>query len=372
LRLNRLLRMKKYYLPALTAVFCILTLLYSCGGEDAPEDAYVPLPQSPVVLDLAAAPYANLSDYNFFEGALKDLTPVFGVLPYDLNSGLFADYAKKKRFVWMPAGQTATYVTDGKILDFPTGTVLIKNFYYDNVQPDNTTRILETRLMIKKSDGWVFANYIWNEAQTTATLNTSGGTQQITWLENGIEQMVNYHIPSQLECRQCHSQNAIALPLGTKPQNLNKNYSYAGGTQNQLDMWKSFGYLNTVPANILTTVDWTDEANPLEVRVRSYLDVNCAHCHTEGADCGHTPMNLAFSQSSLPANLGICREPVEFVTGTEQYVVDGQDVDNSLMYFRMSTKIQSEMMPPIGRTTLHTEALELMEQWINSIETPCP
>ena len=36
-------------------------------------------------------------------------TPNEGVLPYDLNTALFSDYAAKHRFVWLPPGTSATY-----------------------------------------------------------------------------------------------------------------------------------------------------------------------------------------------------------------------------------------------------------------------
>ncbi|KOS06106.1 hypothetical protein AM493_08695 [Flavobacterium akiainvivens] len=362
--------MKKLYTKALIAVTAISAILYSCGKDDAEE--YIPLPESPVVLDPEAEPHPKLSDYHFFEGELKNLEPAYGVLPYDLNSSLFTDYALKKRFIWMPAGQTAHYTTDGQVPDFPVGTVLIKNFYYENTLPNNTTIIIETRLLIKKAAGWHMANYVWNDAQTEAELNTTGGTKEITWMHNGVEDSVDYKIPTHNQCMQCHAQNDIEMPIGPKPQNINKMYAYADGSMNQLARWKQFGYLDTYPQQILSTVNWEDTAQPLELRVRSYLDVNCAHCHTQGADCGYTPMDLAFANSITPENLGICREPVDFVSGREEYIVSGQETANSLMYWRMNNTIQAEMMPPLGRVTIHTEGVQLIEEWINAMESPCP
>ena len=43
-------------------------------------------------------------------------------------------------------------MSDDVLLNFPTGAVLIKTFFYDNVLPDLTTQIIETRLLIKKED----------------------------------------------------------------------------------------------------------------------------------------------------------------------------------------------------------------------------
>src|SRR5690606_21071090 len=123
---------KLYFLSAFIILLATTTIIISCGSDDS--DNYTELPVvSPVVLDLAAVPYPKLSDYNFYEGDLKNLEPVYGVLPYDLNSSLFTDYALKKRFVWMPDNTTATYTSDGAIPNFATGTILIKNFYYENV-----------------------------------------------------------------------------------------------------------------------------------------------------------------------------------------------------------------------------------------------
>ena len=86
------------------------------------------LSNSVVNFDFNSVPYETLSEYNFFQGNLKDLDPTFGVIPYDLNSPLFSDYAHKKRFIWMPQNTKATYVNDYSALNFPSGTVLIKNF----------------------------------------------------------------------------------------------------------------------------------------------------------------------------------------------------------------------------------------------------
>lgn len=53
----------------------------------------------------------------------------------------------------MPAGVFAYFNGSGNTLLMPTGSVLIKNFYYPRVQPENRERHIETRLMIKKIGG---------------------------------------------------------------------------------------------------------------------------------------------------------------------------------------------------------------------------
>lgn len=365
-----ILPMKYNYL--LLAFFILLTVgVISCSDKD--DEEYIPVtPESPVVLDLTLVPYPKLSDYIFFEGDMKNQTPSLGVLPYEPISQLFTDYAHKKRFVWMPKNVKASYDGDGKILNFPTGSVLIKTFYYDNVQPSNTTRIIETRLLIKKADGWIFAEYVWNDEQTEAFLQTAGGYTNVEWKdENGITKSTNYRIPSDGECLTCHKASDVAIPIGPKPQNLNADFTYTDGTKNQLSKWIEMGYLeNTLPQNIVTVADWKDTSKPLELRVRSYVDINCAHCHQEGSHCSYRSMRFAFSESTLPANLGICVTPDENIgNGLSKIVAPGNPV-RSALNFRVNSTDEATRMPLLGRSIVHEEAAQLIEEWINSL-APC-
>ena len=47
------------------SVAMLLTLVFSCASD---KDEYVPIEVSPVVVNLAEVPYANLSQYQFFKG----------------------------------------------------------------------------------------------------------------------------------------------------------------------------------------------------------------------------------------------------------------------------------------------------------------
>ena len=86
---------------------------------NASNNAIVAINAIPIVTaDLSQVPYNNLSDYHFFIGDIKNLTPSLNVIPYEPASGLFTDYALKKRFVWMPPSVKATYMTDDKVVNF--------------------------------------------------------------------------------------------------------------------------------------------------------------------------------------------------------------------------------------------------------------
>ena len=96
----------------------ITIIAFSCKKEDDKEVPSTPIvTDNGVVFNADEVPYQTLSEYEFFLGDLKDLTPNERVLPYSLISSLFTDYAKKKRFIWMPEGVRAEYVSDNQIFD---------------------------------------------------------------------------------------------------------------------------------------------------------------------------------------------------------------------------------------------------------------
>lgn len=354
-----------------TLVLLLLAFLSSCSKDDG----YVgvtPDRISPVVFDIDSLPYANLSDYNFFNGDISDLNPVYGVLPYDLNSALFSDYAKKKRFLWMPKDSSATYVNDHTPFDFPVGTILIKNFYYENVLPEMNKKIIETRLMIKLEDDWTFANYEWNDAQTDASFTTNSKFLAFDWEMNGEARSVNYKIPGFPECFTCHNKYDTPLPIGPKPQNINRNYLYSEGPKNQLDKWVEQGYLNeNYPSFINSLVKWDDNSQPLDLRVRSYFDINCAHCHSDESYCEYASMRFEFNKTEDISNLGVCIESVFYINPAISHIVKPGVLERSALYFRMSSTEDQYKMPLIGRTLNHEEGIELIGEWINSLTQDC-
>jgi uncharacterized repeat protein (TIGR03806 family) len=358
--------MNKIY-KLLSIVF--LFVIFSCSKS---EEDYVPVEVSPVVMDLTQVPYPRLSDYKFFSGTMSDQTPAIGVLPYKPTSELFTDYAKKSRFVWIPSGTKATYISDNEELTLPVGGCLVKTFYYDNIQPSNTKKIIETRLLIKKDTGWIVANYVWNEAQTEAFYDLNGSTIPISILQNGSVLNIDYKIPTSSNCTACHSVNGIVRPIGIKPQNLNSNYSFTSGNMNQLAKWISVGLLeNNLPATIQSVVDYNDTSKSLDLRIRSYFDSQCAHCHQDGGFAEYVGVRFGFSQTTDPLNMGVCVGESMVVPGiTHGKIVKPNDIANSTLYYMLNTNTPSLRMPRLGRTVVHQEGLNLVEQWINSL-TPC-
>lgn len=357
--------------PFFTGLFIGL-ILFSCKKEVSEITPVTKPSVNGVNIDLTAVPYNTLSEYQFFDGVLADHMPAEGVIPYEPVSKLFTDYAKKKRFIWMPEGTKSSYVSDDKLLDMPTGTALIKTFYYDDVQPSGNTQLIETRVMIKKSSGWIFAEYVWNQEQNEAYLDMTGSTLQISWLQDGHTMSADYRIPSDTECMVCHKSNNQPIPIGLKPQHLNVDYDYGNGPENQLQYLISQGYLeNSLPVLIDGLVDYNDMTAPLEKRVRSYLDINCAHCHQAGSHCDYRPLRLAYSETSLDDNIGVCVEPDEFINSALTYLISPGNTERSVLFYRLKATDQNVRMPLLGRSIVHTEGVDLLEEYINSLTEIC-
>ena len=377
--------MKKYYILPITIFLLFIVFIIACSDKD---DVYTPV--SPVLVDLTLVPYPKLSDYKFFEGDMKNQIPSLNVIPYEPASSLFSDYAHKKRFVWMPQGTKANFVAVNKALNLPVGAALIKTFYYDNVQPDNTTHIIETRLMIRNTTGWIFADYVWNTEQTEAFLDLEGSFTPIAWKdENNVIISTDYRIPNSAQCVICHkfkeevngSEVTSYIPIGIKPQNLNFNYNYNGVTKNQLTKWVELGYLEnnfSLPSQENTVVNYNDTSKSIELRARSYVDANCSHCHENNRHCDYRPMRFSFSNTGLPnglgqTNMGVCvdTEDLQDLPPALSKIVTPGNVNRSMMFYRINTTNETYRMPLHGRTIIHDEGVALIQEWINSLTT-CP
>ena len=156
-------------------------------------------------------------------------------------------------------------------------------------------RIIETRLEIKENGKWNIATYLWNQAQTDATLALDGSDTQVSWINaDGISQSTLYHVPSQNECMTCHQSSSVISPIGPSLRNLNRIVERNGAILNQLTHLQTVGVLNDFEINqVSQIVDYNDASVSLSERARAYLDMNCAHCHNpDGWDNANQNDNL--------------------------------------------------------------------------------
>ncbi len=317
-------------------------------------------------------PFQKLSNYHFFKGDLKELIPNERVLPYDLNTSLFSDYAHKARFVWMPEGVVAIPDSMGK-LQFQPGSVLIKNFFYLNDERDiaKGRRIIETRLLVLMEDGWDALTYIWNKEQTDATLDIVGDIFDVKWIDkNGQSIEANYIVPNKNQCKGCHEFDGKLVPLGPKAPNLSKKYVYDTGEQNQINKWREMGYYanDGTMQSFSIFPKWDDPNADLHHRAMAYLDVNCGNCHNPKGPANTSGLTLTFNQE-LDMELGIYKAPVATGKGSGGHlynIVPGQP-EKSIMVYRMESTDPGAMMPELGRRLVHREGVDLIAEWIEKM-----
>ena len=323
-------------------------------------------------------PYPKLSDYCLVELVDGGIQPEPGVLPYDLNTPLFSDYAVKVRTVWMPPGVSASYDPD-LVMDFPDGTLISKSFgMRDDLRKTNPViQWIETRILMKVDGGWQAYAYAWDTAQKEATLDPGGGVQQISFIDqDGGVLTANYLIPSQNQCKQCHANAEVMTPIGPKARQLNKDYAYADGAENQLIRWGKAGFLTGAPDP--TTVPalpvWNDPTTgTVEARARAYLESNCAHCHNPEGFARTTGLFLWASETD-PTTYGVCKTPVAAgpATGGFKYDVVPGDPDHSILTHRIESTQPGILMPPLGRSVVDTDGVALVTDWINGLSGSCP
>jgi uncharacterized repeat protein (TIGR03806 family) len=349
-------------------LFAIILIPNSCKDKDNPGNE--------LGIYFEQLPYENLSDYNFFKGNIADLTPEDRVVPYDLNTPLFTDYAQKSRFVWMPEGVSAGY-SENDALDFPIGTILIKNFHYDNdfTNPSAGRKIIETRLLVRQDTAWQAITYVWNDEQTEAEFSLVGGDFPISWTHyDGTVKNTYYHIPNRNECTGCHNVDNVLLPMGPKSRNLNKNYAYTDGTMNQLEKWVEVDYLTDLPSlpSVPKAAVFDDVTGEIDFRARTYLDINCGHCHNPRGPAKNSGLTLTIEEDN-PTEWGVCKTPVAAGQGSGglQYGIVPGEPDNSILYYRMNSTELDVMMPELGRSVNHDEGLALIYEWISQLEGEC-
>ncbi|HEX7804393.1 MAG TPA: SO2930 family diheme c-type cytochrome [Pseudoxanthomonas sp.] len=371
------------------AMLALVSLLSACASRD-----------SGVRFFAEGQPKA-LSEWGVLKVEDGRLSLNAGVVPYDLNSPLFSDYAHKLRTIWMPKGKSARYDAQNSF-DFPVGTIISKTFYYplpgdgkwngksvartagnDDLRNEtldlSKVHLIETRLLVRREKGWEAMPYVWNEAQTDATLKRAGDLISLELVDSdGGREAADYQVPDQNQCASCHAtdnKTRALHPIGPKARHLNRDFAYAAGNENQIAHLARAGYLTGAPdpAQAPRNADWQDAAHArLEDRARAYLDVNCGHCHSQTGPAITSGMWLDAAITDH-LKLGFCKQPVAAGKGTGNRLYDiapGQ-ADASVLVFRMDSDDPSVMMPELGRSVVHREGVELIREWINAQKGAC-
>lgn len=294
----------------------------------------------------------TLSAFGFFDGAAN--RPVSGLIPYDLGTPLFSDYSDKQRFIYLPTGKKVAATADGR-LSFPIGTALIKSFGY----PDATgkVKVIETRLLLHRAEGWVALPYVWRNDGSDADLRIGGTRLPVSFQKHGQQMSISYAVPNKNQCKQCHSSADAVMPIGPMWQNM--QFLRTADRQRILND-------NPVLAKLPREAQWDSaKSGTVEQRAHSYLRVNCGHCHAPKGSASNSGLFLDGSAKDLAA-YGIGKRPVAAgrASGDFDFIIEPGKPDRSILVSRMKSVDAGIAMPELGRATAHVEGIKLLEEWI--------
>ena len=300
------------------------------------------------------------------------LQPAAGIVPYDINVPFWSDNAIKSRWFSVPNTNLTVGFSSNSNWSFPTGTVWIKHFNLQLTNGDPSSEIrLETRLLVKNASGLYGVTYRWGGSQTNASLVAPGGMDESFVINDGGNLRTQiWHYPSQLECQACHTPEG-GFGLGFRTEQLNKDYSYAGGTTNEIMALSDAGYFSapvtTDLHSLIALATATNSTASLEFRSRSFLMANCSQCHQPGGSAQQASWDARITTPTALAGL-INGTVANNLGSIANHVITPQSPANSVLLTRVSTRGAGTIeMPPLDSNLVDTEATNLLTQWILSL-----
>lgn len=300
----------------------------------------------------------------FIEGSTADVQP--GVLAFTPQYPLWSDGASKRRWIRVPPG-TSIDASHPEAWRFPPGTRLWKEF--------SLGRRIETRVIDRQPDGtWRFASYVWRADGSDATLAPAEGLTVKS--PRG-----SYPIPSEMDCRACHEAGSVpvlgftALQLSPDRDPLAPHVEQPAAGDTDLPALVAGGWIRNLPPALLEDPPRIPARSPRERAALGYLHANCGYCHgAPSAADGAVPVDLVLGQnvsdpeSSNRVLRSLIDAPARFRlpgTSDELKLVAPGRADASLLVLRSRSREPLSQMPPLGTAIADTEALALIEHWID-------
>ena len=322
-----------------------------------------------------------LSKTGLFD-SVEDQTPALGVLPYEINAHHWADGTSSKQWVALPGDSQLSLITSLKDADgvnltqfgfnlgqfsFPHNAVFAKTVSYqaDATHPDSTKR-LETQVLHRNGDAWNAYNYVWNEDQSDAVLQDNvASDRQLKIIDpsepNGVRTQT-WHHASRDECLLCHIWKS-----GTVHGFIPEQLDLIRGEKGQLDWLNQIGLFDKPVQADKKTISPHDTRKSLEDRARSYLQLNCAHCHRRGG--GGTAAFVLENSVSLEKMEVIDAQPVQGGFGLQDpRIIAKGDPYRSVLLYRL-VKSGRGHMPQFGSNVIDEKGVELIHDWISSMDS---
>ena len=306
--------------------------------------------------------------------SLEALTPANALIPYAVNSPLWSDGAVKTRWFTVPTNSTIGFAATGE-WNFPAGTVFVKHFDLpvDDTNPKMLQR-LETRLLVCDTNGSVYgASYRWRADHRDADLVSVGVTEDIAIRTATGSRVQQWFYPGRQDCLTCHTPVSGGV-LGANTRQFNRDFQYPGGiTDNQLRALNHLGLFNPaldekkIP-RLSKLAAITDPHASLNLRIRSYLDANCAMCHRPGGAGAF--FDARFDTPLARQNL--INGPVQNPLGIAGARVIAPGAPGKSILLQRIRVAGENQMPPLGRNVVDEKAVAVFEQWIRELSAAAP
>ncbi len=309
----------------------------------------------------------TLTETGFFAD-LTDLAPNPGVIAYEPNLSFWSDHAIKSR--WFVITNTTDRIGPEREgpWHYPAGMMWVKHFdlELDRGNPATAQRI-ETRVLVRTTNGAYGVSYQWNSNGTEAVLAPDAGVEfDLSITNNGLVEVQRWLIPSRAQCLACHLPSA-GHSLSFNTRQLNCPGAIAGVTNNFIALLDQAGYTSNSlgnPAQLPRHVRPDETEYSLEVRARSYLAVNCGYCHTgpqspvPGAWDGRAFVKLDQTGTILVPASSNGGDP-------DNRLIVPADVNHSIIWNRIAATNGFSRMPPLGSTELDAANIQLLADWIS-------
>jgi len=310
----------------------------------------------------------KLSKSGLFSSVTQQ-SPAAGVIPYTINAEPWADHAVARRFVAVP--QQLTVSPGSPAWSFPKDSVLVKTLSLDMVTGDpKTRRRIETQILHFDGGEWQPYTYRWNKDQTDAVLLGARGGQSVLDIKDsqapGGKRKQTWRFTGRAECQRCHNKWS-GPPLAFNAAQLNTPHNFGGAKVSQVDVLHRIGLLKAPIAKKSRPklADPTDSGAKLSARARSYLQVNCAHCHRLHA--GGAVLSKMHFDVPIKATNMVGWRPTQGTFGIHSaQVVAAGDPYRSVLLYRVS-KLGSGRMPRLGSTVVDRNGTKLLHDWIANI-----
>ncbi|MDB6130272.1 MAG: hypothetical protein JWM04_1379, partial [Verrucomicrobiales bacterium] len=297
----------------------------------------------------------KLSDTGLFIST-KTLTSSPGVYSYSVQAEMWMDNSTAQRWIAIPEAGSVSKNNEGKWI-YPPETVFVRTVFSTNqTHSEKGDKRIETQLLHLSGTQWKGYSYRWNDAQDDADLIPAEGIEQeADPSKENHSSLNNWHFSSRAECMRCHSYSFSPV-LGFSAIQLSG--------RNELARLKEVKILppELVPDSGARLVNPYQSELNLNARARSWLHVNCGHCHREGAG-GSVPAHFNFElKRDEMKSVDVKPTQGNFDLPDARIIAPGAPNHSALIY-RISSLGPSHM-PRVGPTTLDTRGLNLIWDWI--------